>query len=88
MISPENNFYKFINDKLICEKSNQEENIFDVVIFALRDIESVVIPSYIKKIKHYSFSECCYLEKVEFSEDSQMTSIGEGSFTDCMLKSF
>ena len=57
-------------------------------MFALRDIESVVIPSYIKKIKHYSFADCVNLEKVEFDEDPQLTSIGESSFFNSNLIDF
>lgn len=86
-ISPENNFFKYIDSKLIGRKSKQDENICDAIVFALRDIRCAFIPSYVKKIKSCAFADCNFLRKVEFPDDSELTCIGQESFGTCKIKS-
>ena len=86
-ISPDNKHFAFIDEKLIGRKSNQENFFYDDLVFALRDVKTVFIPSYIKKIKSCTFSDCVNLKKVVFSDDSQLVSIGKESFSGCGLKS-
>ena len=61
-------------------KSNNENNIFDVFLFASRDIEEIIIPSFIKKISSYSFTACMKLKRIEFQEKSELESIEENAF--------
>ena len=65
-ISAYNNHYHIFNNKFIIEKSDSKSDIFDVLIFARRDIKEAVIPSFIKKISQHAFNSCFFLEKITF----------------------
>lgn len=80
-ISPQNKNFLYLDNKLLLCKSDQQQDTYDKIIFARRDIESVVIPSFVKFIASYSFHECQRIKSVEFPEDSQLMSIGESSFS-------
>lgn len=87
LISPKNEHFKYLdeNRKIIVGKSNSKSEIFDVLIFACRDIEKVFIPSTIKYIDSYAFSYCNKLKSIEFSKDSQILAFGKYSFSYCFL---
>ncbi|KAK8898405.1 hypothetical protein M9Y10_000691 [Tritrichomonas musculus] len=87
-ISPENRNFMFLQDqnKVMVGKSNNEQDNFDVIKFACRDIKKVNIPNYIKRIDSFAFHECSYLNCVEFSDDSQLQSIGESCFTSTSIQ--
>lgn len=70
----------YYNDSFIIGKSSLESNIFDIIIVARRNIEKVIIPSFIKKISPYSFFGCCKIKWVEFSQNSELVSIGNNAF--------
>ena len=74
-----NNFANFGRD-IIIGKSNPQSNLFDTIYFASRKINQVIIPSYIKKINPYSFSDCDSLGYVEFPENSELEVIDDNSF--------
>ena len=86
-LSPHNCHFSYIDDdkKMIAFKSGKDEN-FDVLTFASRDIEKVVIPSFIRKIGSFSFSRCLNLKMVDFSENSELLSIDERAFSGSSLK--
>lgn len=79
-VSNKNDNFNCIDNKIIYGKSNNENNIFDVFLFASRDIEEIIIPSFIKKISSYSFTECMKLKRIEFQEKSELYSIEENAF--------
>ena len=87
-ISPNNNNFTFLDDnkKIIVGKSNKTKNFYDVLEFACRDINKVLIPSTIKRISPFAFSECHNLSKIEFSHDSQLASIGNDAFAFCNVE--
>lgn len=87
LISPENKHYKYLdeNHQIIIGKSEPQSDIFDVIIFASRNIEKVFIPSSIKYIDSYAFSYCSKLKTIEFSKSSQVKSLGEYCFSYCFL---
>lgn len=64
---PNGKNYLNYGDDFIIGKSDPKSDIFDTIIFAHRDIESVKIPSFIKVIGDYAFSDCANLENVEFA---------------------
>ena len=67
-------------------KSNNEQEIFDVISFACRDVNKVIIPNYIKYINSGAFCECNYLVYVDFEENSELQFIGENCFEKTSIK--
>ncbi|KAK8840578.1 hypothetical protein M9Y10_030789 [Tritrichomonas musculus] len=81
-ISPKNPNFKYLDEgrKIIVGKSDKQQEKFDVVLFACRDIEDVTIPSYIKRLNSFSFQCCKKLKSISFSENSQLRTVGKSSF--------
>ena len=48
----------YYDNNFILGKSNQKSEIFDILVFARRDIVNAIIPSFIKQIGPYSFTYC------------------------------
>lgn len=82
-LSPLNNNFSYSDDiqKILTSKSNSKSKIFDVIIFACRDVNFVEISSQITEIGSHSFSDCKCIEKVEFSKESELKIIGKESFS-------
>ncbi|KAK8892942.1 hypothetical protein M9Y10_030195 [Tritrichomonas musculus] len=74
-VSPKNNLFSFYNNELLIGKSDENQSTFDIVYFARSDLTEVVIPSSIKLIKRYAFSESTDLLSIKFEEDSQLEHI-------------
>lgn len=74
-------------DKFILGKSNPKSDIYDVILFAIRSLTEVEIPSFIKQIGKSAFQECEKLTKVTFNDDSELQIIDEFSFADSSLES-
>lgn len=89
ILSPKNKNYKYSDEKhqIIIGKSDNKSEEFDVLVFASRNIESVIIPSYIKHIDSYAFENCNKLKVVEFEENSQLKSIGFTAFSGTAITS-
>lgn len=66
---------------LLLVKRIQKTNYFDLLIFAVRNIEHAVIPSFIKVISPFAFFGCQKLKSVKFENDSQLEIIGGYSFS-------
>ncbi|KAK8842915.1 hypothetical protein M9Y10_025781 [Tritrichomonas musculus] len=77
-LSSKNNHFSLLDDKILIGKLLTDN--FDVVLCGCRDIKSVIIPSYIKRIGSYSFYMCKNIQKVEFASKSHLFSIGESAF--------
>ena len=56
VISPNNHYFMNIDDKMIIGKSDLNSDDYDVLLFVSQGIEKVVIPSFIKQISDFSFS--------------------------------
>ncbi|KAK8899150.1 hypothetical protein M9Y10_001452 [Tritrichomonas musculus] len=82
-IHPNNRKFSFFDEekKLIISKSDEDNDEFDIAIFACRDIETVFIPTSIKNISSFSFEQCKKLKKIEFSENSQIKTIQKYAFS-------
>ena len=80
IISPSNKNYQYKNNSYFLGKSDQLSDNYDVLIFCKRDIETAIIPSNIKFLFPCSFAYCSRLKTIEFSEDSELLSIGSGTF--------
>lgn len=89
-IFPNNNVFniKYLNNSFIVKKSNLENNYFDVLLFARRNINEVIIPSYIKSISSYAFENCYNLWYVDIPANSKLKTIGSCAFSFSALKSF
>lgn len=82
-ISPQNKNFILFDDDMIFGKSNSSSEIYDILVFANRDIKKAQVPSYIKRICSYSFNSCINLESIGFSEKSELYSIGRNAFMWC-----
>lgn len=79
-IAPNNKRFTYIDDKMLVGKSFIESDKYDNIIFVRRDCEKVAIPSFIKNISAYAFSETL-IETVSIAP--QVTHIHEGAFYKC-----
>lgn len=84
-LSPENENFTYLNEKVILGKTDLTTNNFDVLVRACSDIEEVVVPSYIKQIDSCAFHMCQKLKKIEFDKNSQLVSIGSKTFADSSI---
>lgn len=50
-----NEHFKYYDDVFIVGKSNPENDDYDELIYARKDIKNAIIPSFIKRICPYSF---------------------------------
>ena len=80
-ISPLNNRYTLKGGKYLLGKSDENNDEFDILLFASRDIEEPLIPPNIKIIASFAFHQCKNLRKVEFPVDSNLQTIGESAFS-------
>ena len=80
-----NKFFE-IKDKMIFCKSKENEECFDTLLFACRDIKHIKVPSYIKYISPYCFSDCKNIESIEFEENSELISLGNNSFSNSSIE--
>lgn len=55
-IMPNNKYYKKFEDKIIIGKSNIQNEEYDILVFAERDIKAVTIPPFIKRIASSAFA--------------------------------
>ncbi|KAK8836023.1 hypothetical protein M9Y10_040223 [Tritrichomonas musculus] len=86
VISPLNSHFKFIDNKYLLGKSDENTDEFDILLFASREIEEISIPSNAKKICEYAFENCNYLTTVEIKADSNLHTIGEEAFSCSSIK--
>lgn len=86
-IAEGNKNFIFYEDKFLLGKSSQSNDVYDILLFARRDIETANIPSHIKIISPYSFEKCQGLTNVSFSGDQEIVSIGKYAFSNSSIKS-
>lgn len=80
-ISPENHNFSWLNEKILLGKTNPSNDDFDVIVFAKRDIRSIEIPSFIKKIGSCAFESCKHLTRINIPMN--ITEIGDYAFSEC-----
>lgn len=71
-----------LDGKYIVGKSHQNNNddVFDVILFASRDVKFAKIQSYITKIDSFAFNRCSKMKGIEFDTDSKLTTLEKSSF--------
>lgn len=75
------------NNKLLIGKSNIENDQFDILYFACRDVVVAQIPSAIKRIGSCCFQNCKSLKNVQFPDDSKLEVIETSAFSCSSLES-
>lgn len=83
-ISPENELFTFYDDKILISKTETDV----ILLFASRNVETVLIPSNITRIGEYSFSNCFNLKSLSFSPSSKLRTISKNSFTSSRIEEF
>lgn len=80
-VQPNNNRYKIYEKdrKILIGKSDIKSDNFDILVFACRDIKNVIIPSTIKHICSFAFSECKF-KSFEYEENSMLETVGRKIF--------
>ena len=72
-VDQKNQFFSTYDDgKLIIGKSSKLNEEYDHLVFCMRNIKSVKIPSFIRVIKSFAFYECENLKKVEIPANSEL----------------
>lgn len=79
-VSDSNPYFRANDNKYIIGKSSNEQSNFDCLIFCVRNIEKITIPSYIEHICSHAFEKCVNLTEVEFPDDSKLQTIGKSAF--------
>lgn len=83
LILPNNTRYLYMNDSILLGKSDEKSDSYDVLLFVRRDIDEIVIPSFVRRIASKSFDNCQRLHCVEFCENSQLEEIDKDAFSCC-----
>ena len=87
-IFPSNRFFKYAdeNKQIIVGKNNIDDEFFDNLVFACRDIETAIIPKYVKQIKSHSFENCFQLHEIKFEENSELQIIEDYAFSSSSIQ--
>ena len=88
IISPSNGQFKFVDDKYLIGKSDENNDEFDTLLFVPRNIEEFSIPSNIKIISSYAFHDCFNIKKIEIPSNSNLQTIGKCAFSRSNIESF
>lgn len=62
-------------------------SLIDDYAFHNTSISRILIPSYVKKLGKKTFGKCRELEKIEFQNDSKLSSFGENCFSKTNISS-
>lgn len=82
-IFPDNPLFSPYKGEFILQRSSADQKNFRVLAFSVRNIEKVIIPSFIETIENYAFSQCKRFKSIEFEKNSQLRRIGRFSFFKC-----
>ncbi|KAK8872116.1 hypothetical protein M9Y10_007875 [Tritrichomonas musculus] len=80
-VSPENQIFCSLEDKIIFKKTKVEQDNYDCLIYGVNNIKSVIVPSSIEHICNYAFDGCEKLKKIEIQNDSKLKTINKESFS-------
>ena len=82
IIMPKNERYICCDDKMILAKSDLQMTEYDRLVFVNRNVKQIKIPSFVKYIDNYAFSE---LPIKSIYIPQEITDIGKGAFYNCKL---
>lgn len=86
VVSPENKNFVFKDNQLLLGKTDPQSEIFDIVLFGRRDLETIEIPSNVKIINPYSFHLCEDLKNVAIFDDSDLHTIKNYAFAQSKIE--
>lgn len=86
-ISPHNPNFALYNNAFVIGKSKSEVSGFDVLYFALCDVEKAVIPSFISVIRSNAFFLHKKLKTLEFDDNSKIELIEDEAFGGSTIES-
>lgn len=81
LILPNNKNFFILDNKIVIGKSDNQKEEYDTIIFVCRDVQRVIIPSFIKIIGFSSFSKSNIRE---IFIPNQITNICESAFAGCI----
>ncbi|KAK8841185.1 hypothetical protein M9Y10_027385 [Tritrichomonas musculus] len=87
LISPKNDHFLCLNQQFILGKSSVVSDCYDVLLFAYRNIKKAVIPFFVRSIAPFAFDHCFNLTEIEFTSNSNLTSIGKFAFANSSIRS-
>lgn len=79
-IMENNQYFKKYNENMIVGKSDQKSDIFDILVFVNRNVNSIIIPPEIKIIASYALS---YSLITQIYIPQNVTELCEGVFHNC-----
>ena len=85
-ISPRNGNFIYYDNQFLLGKSDDKLKVFDVLVFARRDIKEAVIPPQVKIIQFGSLSDNKELKSVTFPSNSELRKIEYCAFTNSHLQ--
>ncbi|KAK8898133.1 hypothetical protein M9Y10_000403 [Tritrichomonas musculus] len=80
-VSQLNKKFVFKDSIYLLGKTDENEDDYDILLFARRDIREISIPSNIKIIATNAFDHCCNLKKVEIPTNSNLQIIESNAFS-------
>lgn len=83
-ISNKNERYKMMDDTFLVGKIENSSDSFESIIICRKNVDSIRIPSHIKKINEAAFQCCVKLGNVTFEPISSLEKIGGFGFYSCV----
>lgn len=77
----------YYDNSFIIGKSNLNYNFYDTLVFADKDVETPIIPPFIKRISSYAFNGCHKLKTIIIPDDSELNEICPFAFENSSLES-
>lgn len=74
---------KWFNNDFILGKTNQNSDVFDILLLANPKIEKAIIPSFVRIVYYNAFYGCKMLKSVEFSSHTRIKIIESDAFSLC-----
>lgn len=87
-VASNNHFFSVYDNKFLIKKSSLENDEFDILVCAVRDIVNAKIPDFIEVISSYAFQNTHKLRRVEFSPNSKLRIIERSAFEKSSFESF
>ena len=87
-VMPRNPKFSCLDEKMIIGKSSENVEIFDELVFCVRNVQTITVPSFIKCIKSYAFEKCKQLKRVDIPNDSQLEIICKNAFSETSIQCF
>lgn len=81
-VAPNNRHFMYVDNKFLVGKSDKNSDNYDILLFVRRDIKNFIIPSMIKQIGNFSFSESS-IESIEIP--SHIERIHSSAFSHCQF---